>query len=295
MSQVLPILLIFLSGYIFKRFYKDSSKDLIDLVLYFIFPIFIIYKVHFLEFSQDIYIVVFLAFLAFVFGVALAFITAKIFNINKNSAAMIAMSVAYGNTSFLGFAFVESFYGSYALSLAVFYDQVNMLLLAVLAPIICTYGSSEDKFSSKEVIKSIITFPPTIAFVIALFSKGIVLPEVVTLFLEKISYTLVPLVIFAVGMKFNLSSIRGKEKEISLVLLISMVLIPLGIYAISVPFFPIDIAVKTSIIEAAMPPMVLATVIAIKSGLDEELGMGSLGVGMMLSFLSIPAVVYIVG
>lgn len=295
MSQVLPILLIFLSGYIFKKFHKDSSKDLIDLVLYFIFPIFIIYKVHSLEFNSDIYVVVSLAFLAFFLGVILALISAKIFNINKNSAAMIAMSVAYGNTSFLGFAFVESYYGSYALSLAVFYDQVNMLLLAVMSPIICAYGASKENFSSKEVVKSIITFPPTIAFVIAIATKSIVFPEVISIFLEKVSYTLVPLVIFAVGMKFNLSSIKNKEKEISLILLISMVLIPLVIYLVSVVFLSIDIAVKTAVIEAAMPPMVLATVIAIKSGLDEKLGMGSLGVGMILSFLTIPFAVYLVG
>jgi len=288
LSQVLPILFIFLSGYIFKKFHRDSSKDLIDLVLYFIFPIFIIYKIHYLEFNKDIYIVASFALLAFILGVIFAILSAKIFNINKNSTAMIAMAVAYGNTSFLGFAFVESYYGEYALSLAIFYDQVNMLLLATLSPIICAIGTNKGNISTKKILHSIITFPPTIAFIIAIISKLIILPEVLSLFLEKVSYTLVPLVIFAVGMKFKLSSIKGKEKEISIVTIISMFLIPLSLYLISLPFLSIDIAIKVSIIEAAMPPMVLATVIAIKSGLDEELGMGSMGVGMILSFITIP-------
>jgi hypothetical protein len=295
MSAVLPILLIFLSGYIFKRFHKDSSKDLIDLVLYFIFPIFIIYKIHFLDFNEDIYIVVAFAVIAFVVGIAFALLFAKIFKINANSAAMIAMSVAYGNTSFLGFAFVESFYGSYPLSLAIIYDQVNMLLLALLAPVICSFGSKESSFSLKEVVRSIVTFPPTIAFVIAIATKFLVFPEVVILFLEKISFILVPLVIFAVGMKFKLSSIQGKEKESFIIIIISMVLIPLSLYLIALLFFQFDMSIKVSIIEAAMPPMVLATVIAIKAGLDEELGMASLGIGMILSFISIPLIVSFLG
>jgi predicted permease len=295
MSQVLPILLIFLSGYIFKKFHKDNSKELIDIVLYFIFPIFIIYKVHFLEFSDDITLVISFAFIAFILGILFAYIFAKIFKINANSATMIAMSVAYGNTSFLGFAFVDSYYGSYALSLAIFYDQVNMLLLALLAPLVCSFGNADEKFSLKKTFISVITFPPTIAFVIALATKGIVFPEVVTLFLQKVSFVLVPIIMFAIGMRFELSDVKGKEKEISIIILISMVLIPLTLYMGSFLLLENSISLKVSIMEAAMPPMVLATVTAIKSGLDEKLGMGALGVGMILSFISIPIVFYLLG
>jgi predicted permease len=294
-SQVLPILFIFLSGYIFKKFHRDSSKELIDIVLYFIFPLFIIYKVHFLEFSDDITLVVSFALIAFILGILFAYIFAKIFKINANSATMIAMSVAYGNTSFLGFAFVDSYYGSYALSLAIFYDQVNMLLLALLAPLVCSFGNADEKSSLKKTFISVVTFPPTIAFVIALATKGIVFPEVVTLFLQKVSFVLVPIIMFAIGMRFELSDIRGKEKEISIIILISMVLIPLTLYMGSFLLLENSISLKVSIMEAAMPPMVLATVTAIKSGLDEKLGMGALGVGMILSFISIPIVFYLLG
>lgn len=295
MLEVLPILLIFLSGYIFKRFHLDSSKSLIDLVIYFIFPVFIIYKVHFLEFNSDVYIVIGFAFLAFLMGLLFAFIFIRLFTINVNSAAMIIMSVVYGNTSFLGFAFVESYYGDYALSLAIFYDQINMLLLAMLSPLICMYGVENKEFSFQAIVKQVLTFPPTVAFIIALFSKLIIMPEVLTVFMEKISLVLVPLIMFAVGMKFKLSSISGKEKEIGIIIVISMVLLPLTLYGFSLMFFTNDIAVKTSIMEAAMPPMVMATVIAIKSGLDEELGMGALGIGMILSFVTIPIVFYLLG
>lgn len=293
MSQVLPILLIFISGYIFKKFHKDSSKALIDIVIYFIFPIFIIYKVHFLEFSEDIFLVISFACIAFILGIVFSYIFAKGFKINANSATMIAMSVAFGNTSFLGFAFIDSYYGTYALSLAIFYDQVNMLLLALLSPFICTFGNENEKFSLKKTLISVITFPPTIAFVIALASKGIVLPEVVSIFLEEVSLVLVPIIMFAIGMRFEFSDVKGKEKEIGIIILISMFLIPLTLYMGSLLFLENSIGLKVSIMEAAMPPMVMATVIAIRAGLDEKLGMGALGIGMILSFLIIPMYHYI--
>lgn len=290
MIQILPILLIFLSGYIFKRFHKDQSSVLIDIVFYFIFPIFIFYKVHFLEFNSEIYIVMFFAFLAFCLGVFFALILNKIFHIEGLSAGMIIMSVAYGNTSFLGFAFVDSYYGSYALSLAVFYDQINMLLLAALSPIICMMSVKKYSISFKKIFISIFIFPPTIAFILAIISKIFIMPEVLSIYLEKVSLSLVPLIMFAVGMRFKLSSLQGKELEIGIIIAISMFLIPLSLYLVSLGFFDPSMAIKVSIMEAAMPPMVMATVIAIKSGLDEELGMGALGVGTILSFVSMPLI-----
>mgnify|MGYP000311328338 CR=1 FL=1 len=294
MSQVLPILLIFLSGYIFKRFHKDSSDALIDLVVYFVFPIFIFYKVHYLEFSSDVTLVVIYSFLAFFVGLVFSLFFIKLFKIDSLKGTMIVMSVVYGNTSFLGFAFVDSYYGSYALSLAIFYDQVNMLLLATLSSIICMYGMGNKEVSIKKMLIQIITFPPTIAFILAIFSKLIVLPEIVSIFMDKVSLMLVPLIMFAVGMRFKLASVKGNEKEIGIIIGISMILIPLSLYLGGIFFLENNLAFKTAIMEAAMPPMVMATVIAIKAGLDEDLGMGALGVGMILSFISIPIVYYLV-
>jgi predicted permease len=294
MIQVLPILLLFLSGYIFKRFHKDSSDALIDLVVYFVFPVFIFYKVYFLEFSSDVTLVVSFAFLAFILGLLFSLFFIKLFKIDSFKGAMILMSVVYGNTSFLGFAFVDSYYGAYALSLAIFYDQVNMLLLAGLSAVVCMYGVKDSSFSIKKVLKTVFTFPPTIAFILAIICKSFVLPEVIVLFMEKVSFMLVPLIMFAVGMRFKLGSIKGNEKEIGIIIVISMVLIPLTLYIFGSLFLENKIAFKTAIMEAAMPPMVMATVIAIKAGLDEDLGMGALGIGMILSFVSIPLVYLLV-
>ncbi len=296
MIEVLPILLIFLSGYFFRKLKGDISNSLVDFVLYFVFPIFIIYKIHFLVFDSSIFKVIFIGFCAFALGILFTFLAAKIFKINNNTTAMMAVSVGFGNTSFLGFAFVQSYYGEDALSLAIFYDQIaTMVLMSIFAPIIFALADKTNKISTKHILKSIITFPPTFAFILALFSKLIVFPTLIVGLFEQISVTLVPIVIFAVGMKFTLGTIKGKVRDIGLTLGIKMVLIPLSLYLISTLFFQIDLAIKVSILEAAMPPMVLGTIIAIRAGFDEKLGLGSLGIGMILSFVTIPAIVYLMG
>lgn len=296
MLQVLPILAIFLSGYIFKRFRGDISDALVDFAVYFVFPVFIIYKIHFLEFDASILKVSFLGICAFTFGIVFTLIVTKIFSINKNSAAMIAISVAFGNTSFLGFAFVQTYYGEDALSLAIFYDQIaTMILISIFAPIIISIAHEEQKVSFKQVIISIVTFPPTVAFVIAIISKLFVLPNIVVDFFQIISKALLPLVIFAVGMKFSLGFIHSKKRDIALTLLIKLILVPLSVYFLATMIFEIDLSVKVAVIEAAMPPMVLGTVLAVRAGLDKDLGLGSLGVGMILSFVTVPFLVWFIG
>lgn len=295
MIEVLPILLIFLSGYFFKLFKKDLSDPLVDFVLYFVFPVFIIHKIHYLEFDESIIVIILMGLLAFSLGLFYSFLAAKIFNLNKNTASMIAMSVAFGNTSFLGFAFVQTYYGDQGLSLAIFYDEIAvMLLLSIFAPIICSIGGN-DSFSAKKVIKSMVTFPPMIAFVLAILSKLISFPQLIDLFMIKVSSILVPLVVFAVGMKFAISDIKGKSALIFLTLGIKMVAIPLSLYFVASTFMPIDLAVKVAIIESAMPPMILGTIIAVRAGLDKQLGLGSMGIGMILSFVSIPLIVEFLG
>lgn len=295
MIEVLPILLIFLSGYFFKLFKKDLSDPLVDFVLYFVFPVFIIHKIHYLEFDESIIVIILMGLLAFSLGLFYSFLAAKIFNLNKNTASMIAMSVAFGNTSFLGFAFVQTYYGEAGLSLAIFYDEIAvMLLMSIFAPIICSIGGN-DSFSAKKVIKSMVTFPPMIAFVLAILSKLISFPQLIDLFMIKVSSILVPLVVFAVGMKFAISDIKGKSALIFLTLGIKMVAIPLSLYFVASTFMPIDLAVKVAIIESAMPPMILGTIIAVRAGLDKQLGLGSMGIGMILSFVSIPLIVEFLG
>ena len=53
-------------------------------------------------------------------------------------------------------------------------------------------------------------------------------------------------------------------------------------------FYGIDQTwVKVTIIEVAMPPMTMATVLAIKGGLDEKIAINSLVLGVLLSLITI--------
>jgi predicted permease len=47
-------------------------------------------------------------------------------------------------------------------------------------------------------------------------------------------------------------------------------------------------AVQVSIMEAGMPPMVTASAMAVIAGMENELAVALVGVGMILSFATIP-------
>jgi predicted permease len=51
---------------------------------------------------------------------------------------------------------------------------------------------------------------------------------------------------------------------------------------------PLDLAWSTSILQAAAPPMVTAGVVAVGAGLSAELVAYMVGVGTLVSFVSLP-------
>ena len=75
-------------------------------------------------------------------------------------------------------------------------------------------------------------------------------------------------------------------------ILLKMLIVPIIILMGFKYFYGIESTwVKVTIIEMAMPPMTMATVLAIKGGLDEKVAINSLVLGVLLSLFTISAFV----
>ena len=71
-------------------------------------------------------------------------------------------------------------------------------------------------------------------------------------------------------------------------MILKMIIVPIIILIGFKYFYGIDQTwVKVTIIEVAMPPMTMATVLAIKGGLDEKVAINSLVLGVLLSLVTI--------
>jgi hypothetical protein len=107
--------------------------------------------------------------------------------------------------------------------------------------------------------------------------------------LNGIGKTVAPVAMCALGLRFTLSVSCSVQVPALLGLISKMALLPALVFAVSVVVgSPQDLAWSTSILQAAAPPMVTAGVVAVGAGLSAELVAFMVGVGTLVSFVSLP-------
>jgi len=213
--------------------------------------------------------------------------------LNRVTLASFVMMASFGNTSFLGFPFQIALLREEGLRYAVVFDQLaSFLPVSLISPFILSFGQSSEKIGID--IKKVLTFPPFIALLGAFLIKNIYIPEFVLGSLKMLGMTVIPLALFSVGINLRFSKVRGRLKDIIAVISIKMLMIPvltvLVLYILSVN--P-DTEWLSFIIEISMPPMVLASILVIGAGLDRDLAVSSVGIGIIISFITVPLIFYI--
>lgn len=293
LDPVLPIAMYLLLGYLFKVYFKDNSKELIEFIIYFSLPAIVFNKIYNLELSFEILklIVLFngIIFLNLIF----AFIFAKFLKLERKLFATFVIVATFGNTSFIGFSYIDAFYGQDYVVYALIYDLFGSFLILVSLGIVIINWGNAQQVNFKAISKSILYFPPIVMFFITIFFKLFDVPVFVINTTETLGATLVPLAMIAIGMKLQIKNIFYKFKAVLTAMLLKMILIPLIVYLGFLLFYNIDDTwSKVTIVEAAMPPMTMAVVLAIKGGLDETFAINALVLGVLGSLLTVTGFYY---
>ncbi|MBD3831651.1 MAG: AEC family transporter, partial [Arcobacter sp.] len=275
-------------GYLFKVFLHDNSKQLIEFIIYFSLPSIVFSKIYPLILDQRI-VGLILMFMCFIlFNLTLAYLVGKLMRLNRTYFATFMIMATFGNTSFIGFSYIDAFYGQDYIVYGLIYDIFgSFLLLVSVGMFIITWGNGK-KNSVKSISKSIFLFPPAIMFFVTLVAKNFEIPNFLLLTTQTLGSTLVPLAMIAIGMKLELKNIFARLHIVSVAMILKMIVVPIIILIGFKYFYGIDQTwVKVTIIEVAMPPMTMATVLAIKGGLDEKIAINSLVLGVLLSLFTI--------
>lgn len=223
----------------------------------------------------------------------LTYVVGKFFKFDKKTLATFIVVGTFGNTSFIGFSYIDAFYGQDYVVYALIYDLFGSFLLVVsVGTVIINWGSGQH-VNIKAMAQKVIFFPPIIMFFITVFLKLFTVPTFVMNTAETIGATLVPLAMIAIGMKLELKNIFYKFKETSLLLSIKMFIMPVAVMILFSFFYTLeDTWSKTTILEVAMPPMTTAVILAIQGGLDERLAINSLVLGVLISLASVTGFYY---
>ncbi len=272
--------------------FPESFANCLNLfVIYVSLPALVLLKIPRMALGTELFFVALLPWLMVAVSAAFVLLISCISGWPRALTGCLLLMVPLGNTSFLGIPMVKAFFGENAISYAMVYDQLgSFLALATYGALILAIYGDDQKGNVRvgEIVTKIITFPPFIALVVAFCLRNVHFPTLVEHILSSLGATLVPLVMVAVGFQLRLQVEPGGLVPLSIGLLLKLVVAPVValalVWALGFEGQPVEVAV----FEAGMPPMVSAGALAILADLAPRLTAALVGLGIFLSFLTLP-------
>jgi malate permease and related proteins len=290
LTQALVLVLSLLAlGYLANRFGRmpASASDVLNrLVIDLCLPAVLLRVIPTLRFRWDVLALIVTPWALALAGLLVARLSQRWLKLDRTSATVLFLCTALGNTSFLGFPLCSALLGPDSLSYAAVYDQLgSFLLLAFVAPIAIAraQGGASSFWDS---LRKVIAFPPFLATVIALIPWP--RPEWLDPVLAQIAAAMIPVALFAVGLKLRFTPPRPFG-AFAVGMLFKLVVSPLLAWGLIWFFDPPQAVLQVAIVEAAMPAMVTAGALAMAAGLAPELAAALVGWGVLVALLSVPA------
>lgn len=293
MENFVITITLLLIGMALKRIpnFPDATGKVLNLfVLYISLPALVLLKIPDLTFSKDLLVPALMPWGMLLFSCALILVLSRILQWERATTGCLLLLIPLGNTSFLGIPMVKAFFGDQALPYALLYDQLgSFLALATYGSLILAlYSPGKNKPTIEGVFKKIISFPAFIALILAFIFKTFHYPPAAVTLLTILSSTLVPLVMIAVGFQLTLQLNKKVISQLGIGLSIKLIAAPVAALFVCKIVGLEGEAVQVSIFEAGMPPMVSAGALAISANLSPALTAALVGIGIVLSFATLP-------
>ncbi|MGY5796556.1 AEC family transporter [Rheinheimera faecalis] len=293
MENFALVLVYLVIGFLLRRlpqFPQETGLVLNQYVLFVALPALVLQKIPLLEFSSQLWLPAITPWVVLLIVAGLIILAGRLWHWEKTTVGALLVVLPLGNTSFLGFPMVEAFFGDLALPYAMIYDQAgSFLALATYSTILAAwYNPNAATPTAGQIIKRVLTFPSFVALVLALCLKSVTYPAFFSLVLDSLAATLVPVIMIAVGFQFRLQLDNKEAKPLIFALGVKLLLMPLLALGFLSLFQPDPLLLQVVVFEAAMPPMVSAGAIAIGAGLALRLVPALVGLGLLLSFISLP-------
>lgn len=290
MENFILILLAIVIGYGLNKlevFPEDAADVLNKFVIYISLPAMILLQIPKLTFSMDIVIPVVIAWIVMAVTALLTYFISKICHFTKEVTGALMLVAVLSNSSFLGIPIISAYLGSDALPFILVYDQIGTFLaLSTYGIFVTAYYSNKSAVNFQIMAVKVLTFPPFIALMIALFLIGTPFPDMISSVLSTLANTIVPIALVAVGLQLQLKLPGHEIKPFTLALFIKLIIAPMIALFVATMAGWTNLAASVSIMEAAMAPMITAGAMASLAGLAPRLSSAIVGYGILISFFT---------
>ena len=279
-------------GVLFQRLKvlpADAAQALTLVVLYVCLPAAVLRYAPRLELSVALLGVAAVPWVLLVATVLAVGALARMLKLRRDQHGVLLLTVALGNTSFLGYPLTRALIGEDALPYAVVYDQFGAFLIMSTFGlwVLARYGGDAEP-SPREMVRKVLLFPPLWALVVGLTVMPASPPSWIDGALLRLSEALLPLAMLTIGLSVQFALPRDELRPLAAGLVLKLALMP-ALALLLVPLLGMtgDMA-RTTVLEAAMPSMVTAGALAIAQGMAPRLAAAMVGYGLLLSLVTLP-------
>lgn len=279
-------------GYLLQRLHAlpDNAAQVLNLVvLYVCLPAAVLRYAPRLELEPALLGVVAVPWLLLIATVGLVGAASRWLKFRRDEHAVLLLTVALGNTSFLGYPLTRALIGEDALPYAVVYDQFGaFLIMSTFGLWVLARYSGDEAPAPRDMILRVLRFPPLWALVLGFTVMPVAPPDWIAGGLQRLSDALLPLAMLTIGLSVRLALPRNELRPLATGLMLKLAMMP-ALALLLVPLLGLhgDMA-RTTVLEAAMPSMVTAGALAIAHNLAPRLAAAMVGYGLLLSLVTLP-------
>ena len=293
MENIILIFVCLFVGIVLQRvpdFPKNSHKVLNQFVIYISLPALALFYIPKIKISSDLLYPLGVAWIGFILSFLFFSLLGKQFGWSKKLIGCLVLTGGLGNTAFVGFPVIEALYGKVGLETAIIIDQPGtFVVLATLGILVASYYS-RGTASASLILKKIMFFPPFVGFAIAAIMNVLhfdFIQELQIVF-QKLGATVTPIALIAVGLQLTFERESKHWQFLTLGLFFKLMIMPAFILVLYTFILgKSGVIFDISIMEAAMAPMITASILASTYGLKPKLSSMMIGFGIPISFLTL--------
>lgn len=267
---------------------QDVAHALNAYVIHVALPALILVQVRQAEFQTDMIVPAVLPWLLLLGMALLVHRVGQLAGWPRPVVGALMLLVPLGNTSFLGFPLIQAYWGDAGLPYAIVYDQFGSFLA------LCTYGVWVQQHygegitpTHRQLWRRLLQFTPFPALLLALLLHGTTLPAAVESMLVRLAQSLVPVILVAVGLQWQLTLPRGAATPLAFGLSLKLLAMPLIAFGVVTLLDLNGPVAQISVFEAGMAPMITAGALAMNANLAPRLAAAMVGFGIPLSVLTL--------
>jgi len=287
MSNLLLLLACLAAGLLLRRFERvpDNAHAALNAVIVHVcLPAAALHHLHGFSFERGHALSVLMPWLLFALGAAVFWWLGRVLRLPRATVGALTLVGGLGNTSFVGLPMIESLHGRDGLPLGLLIDQLgSYLALSTVGVVVATWYAAEGRLTVRDLARKVATFPPFVALLLALALTDVPFPPALHSALARIGDTMAPLALLSVGLQLRFDALRDQSRALCAGLTYKLLVCPALVVAV---LWALDIetgmVARVSVIEAAMPPMIGAGIVAAQAKLDVRLVSALIGIGVPL-------------